>query len=143
MTCKNNSFRLLLFYTFQRFFFHPAFADVLPLESEWQQVFSSHLDSSQYLNNSVVSTRPLISKSSFPFIIPLMVVPRKSIIIGISSHLCPHRFFSSLARSTNLSLFSLFFNFTVTGRQNSLFSRFFSLFFFVFDYYYIWSFGQK
>ena len=71
------------------------------------------------LNNAVawrVSTRPLISKSSSPFINPLVTVPRPPIIIGINVTFMFHSlfvFFSFLARSRYLSFFSLSFNFTL------------------------------
>ena len=58
-------------------------------------------------------TRPLISKSSSPFINPLMTVPRAPIIIGINVTFMIHCFFNSLARSRYLSFFFLSFNFTL------------------------------
>ena len=53
----------------------------------------------------MVSTYPLISKFSSPFINPLGIVP---ITIGITVTFMFHSFFSSLARSIYLSLFLLF-----------------------------------
>ena len=66
------------------------------------------------LNNVVVwivSTRPLISKSSSPCINPLVTVPRAPITIGIIATFMFYSFFNSLIRSKYLSLFSHFFNF--------------------------------
>ena len=60
----------------------------------------------------MMSTRPFISKSSSPFINPLVTVPRASIIIGINVTFLFHSFFSSLERSTYSSFFSHSFNFT-------------------------------
>ena len=68
------------------------------------------------LNNAgvwMVSTRPLISKSSSPRTNPLVIVPRALITIGIIVTFMFHSFFSSLARSRYLSFFSLSFNLTL------------------------------
>ena len=112
---------------------------------EWQQI-STHLqDSSQYswLNNAVVwmvSTRPLISKSSSSCCNPLVTLPSAPIIIGITVSFMFYSFFSSLARSTYLSLFFTFFHFYPVVSRNgkvhysagSPFFFFFFLFFFFF-----------
>ena len=61
------------------------------------------------LNNVVVwmvSTRPLISKSSSPCTNPFVTVPRALITIGIIVTFMFHSFFNSLARSRYLSVFS-------------------------------------
>ena len=60
----------------------------------------------------MVSTHPLISKSSSPFSNPLVMVPRVPITIGINVTFIFHSFFNSLARSRYLSFFSFSFNFT-------------------------------
>ena len=65
------------------------------------------------LNNDVVFICPLISKSSSAFINPFGVVPIAPITIGITVSFMFHWFFSSLARSRYLFLFSLYFNFTL------------------------------
>ena len=68
------------------------------------------------LNNAVVwmvSTLPLISKSSSPFINPLVIVPRAPITIGINVIFKFHNFFNSLAESRYLFFFSFSFNFTL------------------------------
>ena len=62
------------------------------------------------LNNAViwmVSTWPLISKSSNSFTKPLGIVPSGPVIIGITISFIFHSLFSSLARSMYLSLFLL------------------------------------
>ena len=90
------------------------------------------------LNNDVVwmiSTRPLISKSSSP----LVTVPSAPITIGITVTFMFHSFFSSVARSFN----SLSFNFTqwsaetIKSTMRHVFF-FFSLFFFFDDYNKVW-----
>ena len=66
-------------------------------------------------NNAVVwmiSTRPLISKSSSPCTITLVTVPRAPITIAITVTFLFQSFLSSLARSRYLSFFSLSFSFT-------------------------------
>ena len=59
----------------------------------------------------MVSTRPLISKSSSSFINPLVTAPKAPITIGIIVTFMFLRFFNFLARSKYLSFFSLSFNF--------------------------------
>ena len=80
------------------------------------------------LNNAVlwmVSTRPLISKSSSPFNNHLVIVPRSPITISIIVTFLFHSFFNSLTRSRNLSFFSLSFNFSVDRKvHNSVSSLF-------------------
>ena len=61
----------------------------------------------------MVSTRPLISKSSCPFNNPLMIVPRVPFTSGIIVTFMFLIFFNSLARSRYLSFFSLSFNLTL------------------------------
>ena len=61
----------------------------------------------------IVSPRPLISKSSSPCTNPLVTVSRALIITGITVTFVFHSFFSSLARSMYLSLFSLSFSFNL------------------------------
>ena len=68
------------------------------------------------LNNVVVwmvSTRPIISKSSSPFTNPLVTVPRAPITIGIIVTFMFYSFFNSLAKSRYLSFFSPSFNYTL------------------------------
>ena len=62
------------------------------------------------LNNAVVwmvSTRPPTSKSSSPFVNPLVTVPNAPITIGIIVTCMFYSFFNSLAKSRYLSFFSL------------------------------------
>ena len=59
------------------------------------------------LNNAVVSTRPLISKSSTHIIDTLVTLPNAPIKIGITITFMFRSFFSSQARSKYLSFFCL------------------------------------
>ena len=80
------------------------------------QVFRTLLSILADINNVViwmVSSHLLISKSSSPFINPLVTVPRAPVKIGINVSFMFHSFFSSLVRSKYLSFFSLSFNFTL------------------------------
>ena len=61
----------------------------------------------------MVSTRPLISKSSSPCTNPLVTVLRAPITIGIAVTFMFHSFFDSLARSRYLLFFLLSFKFTL------------------------------
>ena len=68
------------------------------------------------LNNAVVwivSTFLLIYKSLSPFTNPSGIVPSAPITTGITITFMFHSFFSSLAKSRNLSLFILSFIFTL------------------------------
>ena len=106
-------------------------------DSNSPQVFWTLLSILTDLNNAVVrmvSTRPFIFKSSRPHTNPLMTVSSAPITIGSTVTLMFHSFFfSSLARSSYLSLFSLSFTFTQwsaetaesTIRQVSFFLFFF------------------
>ena len=85
-------------------------------DSKSPQVSRTLLSILANLNNGVVwmvSTRPLISKSSSPFINSLVTVPRAPIAIGINLTFMLHSFFNSLKRSRHSSFFSLSFNFTL------------------------------
>ena len=64
------------------------------------------------LNKAVlwmVSTSPLISKSSSLITNPLVTVPRTSVTVGITVIFMPYSFFSYMARPKYLPFFSLFF----------------------------------
>ena len=93
-------------------------------DSKSPQVYRTLLSILDDLNNAVVwmvSTHPLISKSSSPCTNPLVIVPRVPITIDIIVTFMFHSFFYSLARSRYLSFFSLSFNFTQwsAGTANS------------------------
>ena len=91
------------------FFFTSVLADSLSLEfdrksSQFSRTLFSIL---AVLNNTVVwmvSTHPLISNSSSPFINPLVVVPRKSITIGIIGHFHVLQFFQFSSKAQVLIL---------------------------------------
>ena len=84
-------------------------------EHQLQLAYPSLSCSTVFFNSNaiiwMVSTRPLISKSSSPYINPLVTVPKAPITIGITVTFMFHSFFSSLARSRYLSPFSLSFSF--------------------------------
>ena len=88
----------------------------------------------------MVSTRPLISKSSSPFINPSVTVLITPITIGIIATFVFHCFFNSLVRSRYLSFFSLSFNFTLWSVGTTKFIILQVLFFV--DYYKVWSSGH-
>ena len=83
------------------------------------------------LNNTVVFTYPLISKSSNPFINPLRIIPSTPGKIGITFTFRFQGFFYSLARSRYQFLFSLSFIFTqwsVGTAKPTIWQRFFLFF---------------
>ena len=114
-------------------FFTPSKADGFSLELKRQQVSSCLRDSPQYhtdFNNTLVlmvSTRPLISKSSCCFTNLLVAVSSTSIYS-----------FSSLARFSNLSLFSFSFMFTQLSAGTAKFKIQRILFLFFVDYHRTW-----
>ena len=91
----------------------PAFVESYSQEFKWQQLSSSLQNSSQHSVRSqytvvwIVSTHPLISRSSSPCINPLVITPKATITTGITITFVWHSLFSSLARSRYLSFFSL------------------------------------
>ena len=93
--------------------FHWGFSD-----SNSRQVSRTRPKILAVLSNAVVwivSTRPLISKSSRPFNNPLFIVPNAPITIGTIVTFVFHSFFNSLARSRYLSFFSLSFRFILSS----------------------------
>ena len=116
-------------------------------DSKYPQVIRTLLSILTDLNNAVVwifSFHPLISKSSSPCNNPLVTLPRAPITIGITVTFMFHRFSSSLARSKYLFLFLFSFNLTLwsaeTAKSTARHVLFF--FFFVLDYYEVWSYGR-
>ena len=94
------------------------------------------------LNNAVVwmvSNHPLISRSSSPCTNHLVTVPSAPITIGITTTFMIHNFFSSLARSRYLFLFSLSCSFTLWSTGTAKFTIRQVLFF---CYHYVWSTGR-
>ena len=121
-------------------FFHWRLSD-----SKSPQVSRTLLSILAVFNNAVVwmvSTRSPASKSSWPFNNPLVTVPKAPITIGIIVTFMVHSFFSSLARSRYLSLFSHSFSFILwsAGTAKSTILQIF--FFFFVDYYKVWSSGR-
>ena len=115
-------------------FFTPAFANGSPQRVEWPQVSRTLLSTLADLNNAVVwivSTCPLISKSSSSSMNPLVTVLSTPITIGITINFMFNSFFLSLERSRYLSLFCLptVLPCSQLECQSPLFSRF--SFFFV------------
>ena len=92
----------------------------------------------------MVSTRLSTSKSSRPFHNPLVNVPKAPITIGIIVTCMFHSFFNSLAKSRYLSLFSHSFSFILwsAGTAKSKILHVFFFFFFLVDYYKVWSSGR-
>ena len=80
----------------------------------------------------MVSTCPLISKSSSPFNNPLVIVPKAPITIGMIYTFMFHSFFTSLARSKYLAFFSLSQFYSVVSRDSKDHNFASSLFFFFF-----------
>ena len=120
--------------------FHQSLSD-----SKSLQVSRAHLNILVDVNNVVVwmvSSCPLISKSSSPFTNPLEIVPSAQTTIDIIITFMFHSFFSSHSLWRYLFLFSPSFNFTLwfAGTASQLFARFPFIFFFFFDYHKIrWS----
>ena len=95
------------------------------------------------LSNDVVwmiSTRPLIFKSSSPCTNPLVTVPRATITIGINVTFMFHRFFNFLARSRFVSFFLLSVSFILWSAGTAKFTNVQILF--SVDYYKVWSSGR-
>ena len=119
---------LLIFYSFKSFSHQRKL--------KWPQVSRTLLSILAHLNNAVVwmvSTRPVISKCSSPCTNHLVTVLSTLITIGITILSCSIVFFSPLARSKYLSLFSLPFSFTLWSVRTAKFIIRQFLFFFV-DY---------
>ena len=115
-------------------------------DSKSPQVSRTLLSIVAVFSNAVVwmvFTRSPTSKSSRPFINPLVTVPKAPITIGIIVTFMFHSFFNSLARSRYLSLFSHFFSFILWSAgtaKSTILQIFFSFFFFVDNY--IWFSGR-
>ena len=75
----------------------------------------------------MVTTHPLISKSSSPYTNPLVTVPNTPVTIGITITFMFHSFF----RSRNLSLFSPSFSSTLSSAETAKSSIWLVLFFFL------------
>ena len=93
-------------------------------DSKSPQVSTTFLNILADLNNAIVwmvSTRPLISKSSSPFINPLMAVPRAPITIGIIVLFMLHSFFQFPCKVQVLIILFVFFQFySVINRDSKV-----------------------
>ena len=114
-------------------------------DNKFPQVFRTLFSILPDLSNAVVwivSTRPLISKSSSPFTNPLMTVPRAQIIIGITVSFMFHSFSNS--QQGRVSYPSFRFLSTLLcgqpGQQSPQFGKFSS--FLLVDYYKVLSSGR-
>ena len=113
-------------------------------DSKSPQVTRTLLSILADFNNVVVwmvSTHPLIFKSFSSFINLLMTVSSAPITIGITVTFMFHSFFSSLARSRNISLFSPSFSFIMSsaGTAESTLRKVFSFFCWLSESLVVWS----
>ena len=114
-------------------------------DSKSPQVSRTLLSVLADLNNAatwMVSTRPLISKSSSPCTNPLVIIPRAPITIGIIITLMFHSFFQFLHKvQVLLFLFAFFRFYSVISWdskvQNFSSSLFFFLLFFSFFFFFL------
>ena len=124
-------------------FFTQALADGFSLEFEWQQVSRTLPCILANLNNAVVwmvSTSPVISKSSSPCTNLLVTVPRAQITIGIIV-----TFIAFSVPKQGPGTYSSFHILSILlcgppGQQSTQFCKFY--FFVDVDYYKIWSSGR-
>ena len=122
--------KLNFFFLSHLVFFKSALVDGLSLESE-RQVSSvsrkllSILADLSHAVDCIVSTLPLIFKSSCPFTNPLVTVSRDIITVGITVTFMLNSRFNFVGRSGYLSFFLLSFNFTLwlDGTANFLIQR--------------------
>ena len=110
-------------------------------DSKFPQVSRTLLSILAVPNNVVVwmvSTHPLIFKSSSPYNNPLVKVPKAPIRISIIVTFMFHSFFYSLARSRYLSFFSFSFNFILwsAGTAKSTILQICFFFFFLFFFFF-------
>ena len=105
--------------------FHWSLSNSNSPQNSW--TLRSILDDLTYAVVCIVSTRPLIFKSSSTYTNPLVTVLREPITIGIIVTFMFHSFFSSLARSKYLSFFSLSFNSRQVHNYNYLLIRVFHI----------------
>ena len=128
LICWNDKIHLLLFYSLESFsyqcqlmVFHWSLSD-----NKSPQDSRTLLSILVNFNKAVVwmvSTCPLISKTSGPCTKPLVTVPRAPVTIGITVTFMFHSFFNFLARPKYLAFFSLSFTFALwsTWTANPLF----------------------
>ena len=144
MTFENFPLLLLSFTAWE--FFPSALADGLSLKFEWQQVSRTLLSILVNRNNLIfimVSTHPLISKSSSPFNNPSVTVPSARITTGINVTFIFHSFFQFPSKVKALILLFTFFKFySMVNRDSKVHNLASSLYFFVVDYYKVSSSGR-
>ena len=117
---------LLLFKFFTPMVFHWSLSNNKSLE-----VSRTLLSILANLSNAVVwmvSSHPLIFKSSSSCINPLVTVPRALITIGITVTFMFHSFFNSLARCRYLTFFLFSFNFPLWLARTAVYNLASSLF---------------
>ena len=117
--------------------FHWGFSD-----SKSPQVSRTLLSILAVPNNVVVwmvSTRPPTSKSSSLFCSPLVTVSNAPITIGIIFTCMFYRFFSSLARSRDLSFFSYSFSFILWSAGTAKSAILQILFFYLLETKWLWA----
>ena len=127
-------------------FFTLETSDGLSPEIEYPQVSRTLLSILAVFNNAVVwmvSTRPPTFKSSRPFNNPLVTVSKAPITIGIIVTFIFHSFFQFSSKVEVLISLFTFFQFYSLVSWDSNVDNFadFLFFFFVVDYYKVWSSG--
>ena len=119
-------------------FFVPPLTDGFSLESsllkcpQQSRTLLSILANLNYSVVWIVTTRPLISKSSSFYRNHLVTALRAPVTTGISVTFIFHNFFSFLARSWYLSLFTLYFSFILRLARTPKFTIQPVFFFFLF-----------
>ena len=142
----NNKLSLLLLLR-EIFIFKSALADGFHLrlsDSKFPQVSRTLLSILADLNNAVlwiVSTRPLIFKSSNPFFNPLVTVPRATLAIGQKHHFHILGFLQFHSKDKVFILLFNFFLFYTGVSRDSKIHNFVTGLYFV-DYYKVWSSGR-
>ena len=96
--------------------FHRSLWDSKSPQVSWS--FLSILAAHNNAVVSMVSTRPVISKSFIPFTNPLVTVARAPITIGINVIFMFHSFLSSLASSRYFFFFTLFWFYFLVSRDS-------------------------
>ena len=131
---------ILFYYYYSLRVFHWSLS-----ESKSPQVSRTLLSILADLNNAtvwMVSTRLLISKSSSPFINPLVTLPRAPFTMGITAIYMFHSFFQFPSKVEVLILLFTFFQFYFVVSRDSKAQNFASYLFFFVNYYKVWRLGD-